>query len=83
MKAQCYWIDPAQDAEPTSGYVPSLVVENESGHSPLAGRGKYAAPWTWGKTYEKAVEVCKHVNNRNGVTPEEANRIVASSQAAI
>lgn len=75
----CYYIPEAQDAAEHGGYVPSVVEENEPGHSPLLGRGKCAAPWVWGKTLKEAQEICDAQNLKIGVSKEEAWRIVASS----
>ena len=75
---QCFWIPVCQD-DP-HGFVPSLVTENEPGHSPMVGQGEYASPWYWGKTLEKAKETCNRVNkDRFGISEKTALRIVASS----
>ena len=79
---KCYWIDPVQDPG-EYGYIPSIVTEGESGHSPLTGNGACASPWYWGKTYKKARAFCDQMNaNDFGLTPGEAAKIVASSMAA-
>jgi hypothetical protein len=80
---QCMWINPSQNPDKYGGYVPSLVVENEAGHSPMLGRGEGAAPWTWGDTLEQAEKVCADYNERTfGLTETDCLRIVASSMAA-
>jgi hypothetical protein len=81
-KQWCYWINESQDPKEHGGYVPSLVTENEAGHSPLIGRGKCAAPWVWGKTLKEAKQVCELANARRGIDNKTAFRIVASSIAA-
>jgi len=73
---QCFCIPPSSLTE--YGYVPSLVTENEPGHSPMAGEGK--TPWYWGKTIERAEQICARVNQKRfGISPATANRIVAST----
>ena len=75
---QCFVILETQCDE--HGYIPSLVVENEPGHSPLTGRGEFATPWYWGKTVKRAREVCARVNlDRYGISKNTAARIVAST----
>lgn len=79
---RCYYISPLEYDE-DRGYVPSLVVENEPGRSPMRGRGECAEPWYWGKTLESAEQTCDRVNKqRFGISPKTAMRIVASSMAA-
>ncbi len=79
---QCFYISPLEYDE-GRGYVPSLVVENEPGRSPMRGRGEFAEPWYWGKTLEQAEQTCERVNkDRYGISHQTAARIVASSMAA-
>ena len=81
MPRQCFVILASQFDE--HGYIPSLVTEHEPGHAPMTGRDELAAPWYWGKTYERAKEVCARVNReRFGISEQTAMRIVASSMAA-
>ena len=78
---QCFYIPDGQRDE--HGYIPSLVTENEPGHSPMTGKGEGSTPWYWGKTYRRAQEVCERVNlDRYGIGPATAWRIVTSSMAA-
>ncbi len=73
---QCYFVTESQRDE--YGFIPSLVTENEPDHSPMIG--EYATPWYWGKTIERAREVCARVNlQRFGISEQTADRIVASS----
>ncbi len=77
---QCYFVTESQCDE--YGFIPSLVTENEPGHSPMIG-GKDQAPWYWGKTIERAREVCARVNiERFSISQQTADRIVASSMNA-
>lgn len=82
MKRQCLWISASQDPKIYGGYVPSLVVENEPGHSPLLGKGVGASPWTWGMDLKQAQEVCdKYNQDKLGLSKEECLQIVGSSMA--
>lgn len=68
---------------PEHGYVPSLVVENEAGHTPMTGRGELSQPWFWGTDYDRARQICDQVNEEMfGLSHREASDIVASSMAA-
>lgn len=79
----CYWINPSQDAEATNGYVPSIVIEGESGHYPLMGRSAFASPWIFGQTLEAAERVASHLNTEKlHLTPERVDAIVTSSLLA-
>ena len=79
-KRFCYYIPQSQDPKEHGGFVPSLVVENEPGHSPMTGNPeKLQAPWVWGKTLDEADEVCRMMNEEMGISPDAADRIVASS----
>lgn len=76
-KRQCFVILATQRDE--YGYIPSLVTENEPGHSPMTG-GPDQEPWRWGKTLDKAESVCAKVNlDRYGLTEHAADNIVCSS----
>ncbi len=76
---QCFVILYTQ-CDPKYGYIPSLVTENEAGHSPMTGRGEGATPWYWGKTYDRAWEVADRINkDRYGLTHKAAQVIMASS----
>ena len=77
---KCFYIPDDQFDE--NGYIPSLVTEGEPGHAPLKGNGAHASPWYWGKTYEEAMTVCVKENERLGISPEDAARIVLSSMNA-
>jgi len=73
----CYTIMEGQTSD--GQYVPSVVVENESGHRPLLGRGELSVPWRWGSDFEKAKQIAAEANEAIGVSPEDAIEIVASS----
>lgn len=77
---QCFYIPEGQFDD--NGYIPSLVTENEPGHRPLTGNGRFSSPWYWGKTYEKAREICAEENKKLGLTEEDVVEIVASSIGA-
>jgi len=79
----CYWINETQDPEEHGGFVPSIVVRDESGHFPLKGKPPCAAPWVWGKTLDEAKKVASRINYKDlGLTPEAVDEIVASSMKA-
>lgn len=77
---QCFYVPHDQFDE--NGYIPSLVTENEPGHAPLTGNGRFAEPWYWGKTYEEAQKTCDRENARLGLSRLDAADIVASSMGA-
>lgn len=77
----CFYVPADSYSEQYGGYVPSIVVEHDSGHYPLIGRGAHSAPWVWGSTLETARAECVRQNQRIGVTPERASQIVTSSMA--
>jgi len=79
---QCYYIDASQDPADHGGYVPSLVIENENGHRPMTGRGRFSEAWVWGSTLEKAQVVCISANAERGVTEADAWEIIGSSMGA-
>lgn len=83
-RRRCYWIDPTQDPGAHDGWVPSLVIENEPGHSPLTGDGNaLAAPIVWGQTLDQAEGVCERQNQLQfDLSPKDALLIVMSSIAA-
>ena len=75
---QCFVILPTQYEE-GRGYIPSLVIENESGHYPMTG-GPDQEPWYWGDTIERAEQVCARFNlDRYGISKATAARIVGST----
>jgi hypothetical protein len=81
---KCFYIDPTQDPAEHGGYVPSLVVENEAGHSPLAGNTRsLTAPWVWGQDLATAERVCTQANAVTyGLSPTDVNEIIFSSMTA-
>lgn len=81
-KPFCYYVPEDQDTKLYGGFVPSVVIENESGHYPMLGNGAHASPWVWGDTHEKAQQIADQVNAKRGVSKAEAERIVDSSMAA-
>ncbi len=79
----CYYIPATQDPTPHGGYVPSLVTENDPGHSPMLGRGTGSAPWVWGQTLAEAEATCAAYNREQlKLTEAEVDQIVASSMRA-
>lgn len=80
MKRFCYYIPLGQCDE--KGFIPSVVIEGESGHSPMKGQGEFASPWHWGMTMEIAEEIARDKNTSLGLTQEDVDEIVASSMFA-
>jgi hypothetical protein len=79
---RCFHILVGQ-SHPEYGYVPSLVVENEAGHTPMTGRGELSRPWYWGTEYDRAKQICDQVNQEMfGLSHGDAADIVMSSMAA-
>lgn len=72
----CYFIPP-QDGD--NGFIPAMVIENQPGYRMMSGNGKGSAPWYWGKTEDKANEVCDEVNKNHGINPKDKIQIVLSS----
>ena len=75
----CYWISPSQDPAVHGGFVPSIIYENEDGHFPLVGKDEGSAPWVWGKTLDDAEALAKSMNEKRGISEEEANEILLLS----
>lgn len=78
---KCFTILEGQFVE-GRGYIPSLVTENEPGHSPLAGRGTLSEPWYWGHTMERAKEIAASENAQLGLMPEDVQEILDLSIVA-
>jgi len=70
-----------QDPEKHGGFMPSMIVEGESGHYPMQGGDhQHAVPWIWGKTIEEASETCERFNaDRLGMSRAVANEIEVST----
>jgi hypothetical protein len=86
-RRQCMWIDPCQGKwNPrlaSDGYIPSLVTENQPGHSPMSGDPRqHQEPWFWGKTLDDAERTAASYNARHGTSKRDAWTIVASSIGA-
>jgi len=76
----CYIIDPTQDVDAHGGYVPSLVREDEPGHSPMTGDpDKLQTPWVWGRDLKVAEACASDMNRRLGLSDEDVAVIVTSS----
>jgi hypothetical protein len=89
----CYWI--TEESKDEAGFVPVLVIENDTGYYPMRGliaeadlRDAKAVghmPWHWGKTEEEAMRVCDKVNkDKFKLSHEQAEEIYDSTiRAAI
>ena len=72
--------NPEDSRKKWGGYMPSIVIEGESGHYPMQGGDhEWAVPWIWGKTFKKACESCDAYNKRRGLSEKDVNDIVYSS----
>ena len=80
-RSWAYWV-PAEPWKKTGKWVPSVIVEGVSGHTPMAGNGTCAQPWFWGNSYLEAQEVATQVNAERGVTLEDMVQILFSSLRA-
>ena len=77
-KRKCYYIPPDQRDE--EGYIPSLVIEDEPGHTPFRGNGPCASPWHWGRTYEQARDLAAEMNRKDfGLDEMQVAAIMISS----
>lgn len=77
----CYWIDISQEPPGPNkpGWIPSVVFEGQAGHYPMVGRDALSQPWYWGEDLDVARSICREQNDKLGLSPEEVDRIVASS----
>ena len=76
----CYYIMEDQRTE-DGFYIPSLIQENVSGHSPVNG-GPGGMPYKWGRTIEEARFTCSLANERMGLSDDDVMEIVGSSMRA-
>jgi hypothetical protein len=76
-----YWV-PAEPWKKTGKWVPSVIVEDVAGHTPMAGNGDCAQPWYWGGSYLEAKATCDAVNLERGVTEADMVTILFSSLRA-
>jgi len=93
-KRMCYYVTEFQSKEShaengvhATGFVPSIVVENEAGHSYASYPTKndpIRLPYFWSKgfsqeAYENAVKICEEKNKSLGLTKKDVDLIVLSS----
>lgn len=69
-KVWCWYIPHGTDYD--GQFIPSIVIENEPGHFPDKN-------WKWGKDYKIACKAAQQINERRGISEQEAQRIVDSS----
>lgn len=79
-KRRCLWLDETSNRD-GRGFVPSIVVENEAGHSPLAPNTPLG-PVLLGPTYSDAVQIIDAVNASVDISHTDMLDIVMSSMAA-
>lgn len=69
------------------GWRPSIVVEGEDGHHPTgtwpySGKVGETMPYFWGHDYDAACRTADAMNERLGVSKEDAEKIVDASVLA-
>lgn len=55
------------ETDDEGNYIPCIAVEGE--------RGFYRTDWTWGKDWEFANEICDEMNEKLGISKQEAMKI--------
>lgn len=76
----CYVI--LETSKDEHGYIPCIAIEGDESLYPMLGRGDYAQPWYWGKTFDGAQQIASKVNERMGITREREFQITCSSMRA-
>ncbi len=69
-RRKAYFINPAVTTV-NGAFIPCYAVEDESGY--------YETKWAWDMTLKKAQELAQRINDRLGISVEDAERIVLSS----
>ncbi len=69
-RRRAYFINPAVKTE-RGAFIPCIAVEDEPGY--------YETKWEWDTTLKKAQELAQRINDRLGITAEDAERIVLST----
>lgn len=76
-KRFCYYIP--HDSGTDKGFIPSIVIEGESGHRPMTGGpSEFAVPYYWGD-YETAKQVAAKRNADMGLSKKDVDEIICSS----
>ena len=76
-KRQAFYIDATMHTE--HGFIPSVVTENEPGHTPMRGNGSHASPWYWGNDLATARRTAAKANADLGLSDSDVRDIIASS----
>lgn len=76
-KRQAFYIDATMHTE--HGFIPSVVTENEPGHTPMRGNGPHASPWYWGDDLATARHTAAKANADLGLSNSDVRDIIASS----
>lgn len=79
-KRYCFFID--ESMYTPNGYIPSVVTEDEPGHSPMMGKGELSQPWYWGKDIDTAKRIARESNEKLGLSDDDVDEIVTSSITA-
>jgi hypothetical protein len=69
-RRKAYFINPVVKTE-RGAFIPCFAIEDESGY--------YETKWEWDTTLKKAQKLAQRINDRLGITAEDAERIVLSS----
>lgn len=76
-KRRAFYVNETMKTE--HGYIPSVVTEDEPGHTPMRGNGPYASPWYWGHDITIARKIAAQANDALGLTDSDVRDIIASS----
>ena len=79
----CYFI-PVDSYVEGEGFRVSVVTENQPGHRPTGtwpytGAPGETRPYFWGHDYKEAQTIAQQQNEKMGISPDDATRIVLSS----
>ena len=76
-KRQAFYVDATMRTE--HGFIPSVVTEDEPGHTPMRGNGPLASPWYWGDDLATARRIAAKANADLGLSDSDVRDIIASS----
>ena len=76
-KRHAFYIDETMWTE--HGYIPSIVTEDEPGHTPMRGNGPHASPWYWGHDLATARTIAAEANTALGLSDRDVRDIITSS----
>ncbi|GAA0547178.1 hypothetical protein GCM10010172_31190 [Paractinoplanes ferrugineus] len=76
-KRRAFYVDATMQTE--NGFIPSVVTEDEPGHTPMRGSGPLASPLFWGDDLATARQIAEQANTDLGLTDSDVRDIVTSS----